>query len=900
MSTKKYSFKYKLRSGDNYENLSQRFGTSLLGNAGIFGDEDLKKDYEYTFNVNSREEAETAQKKDLEYQTKRNQAIARRKNEKSFDTWWNQNGENFLVRHFKNEYTDPQSGEKIRQRLREQYVQGGGDINDIMEKYQLREDAFWQGQKDLSDASLMANKETISQKAKQEEQQRNALVKSRDEELNNYSQRYYGKNENGQTTFTYTPNETTQKFDKYHTGRVDYLRANGNKGIIGRGLTLNNNTGLQYQDSMKNLGDQLELGEDLQDYAKKGAGVAVGLAAGTSVLPAIPQKFLTQTITGTLADIGTRKGLDYAKVDKNSYLYKTLPLFTSILAGNLSTSIPEYLTLRSAVKTAPEYAKYLIKNGVSASAQNANSLKGVIAHETLGSVAGSLPAYPISQGLQSLGVNETVADVAGAGIGGLWGAGNAANAHRAYHFTTGSGGQIGLKNVAKNYLANGMKGQQYDALKWYQKGLLGGKQIGKGLLNVAVPVKNWGHGGYSAVYESDLGATVARAGDMVKRAPKGVTGAVDAAYNLGITPTGTHNVGSYMGAQDAKSLSLVQQLHQALEPIYGRRVGGNKMMTMFSNLPEEESAKILNGMTIDVDGVATPLVRDGNIDSEVLQKALRYNADFNSPYIKTSSGNYRLYGNKGDKFFMEHEGQMLPVKKIFGKDYIKTGFLKYKKADVDISNRKNKIFGLNDDGTYTRLQNYKQIRNNKNAPVPKTANGIPFTGYGQNTTVGDVYLNINDRGVPTATALAQDIRGHVDVVGNYHGNNMVISLDPYATGSGGGNSLGAFFGKFLDRNMKHTPVLVNFNTGSSTYGKSAGKKLFMPLSTEPAHVRGNVDKYWEILNHEGFKPGQKTFTIDGKQYTVNDSGKMLEFKKLIESLPRYKRGGKLLPNIIGL
>lgn len=246
MSTKKYSFKYKLRSGDNYENLSQRFGTSLLGNAGIFGDEDLKKDYEYTFNVNSREEAETAQKKDLEYQTKRNQAIARRKNEKSFDTWWNQNGENFLVRHFKNEYTDPQSGEKIRQRLREQYAQGGGDINDIMEKYQLREDAFWQGQKDLSDASLMANKGTINQKAKQEEQQRNALVKSRDEELNNYSQRYYGKNENGQTTFTYAPNETTQKFDKYHTGRVDWLRANGNKGIIGRGLTLNNNTGLSY------------------------------------------------------------------------------------------------------------------------------------------------------------------------------------------------------------------------------------------------------------------------------------------------------------------------------------------------------------------------------------------------------------------------------------------------------------------------------------------------------------------------------------------------------------------------------------------------------------------------------------------------------------------------------
>lgn len=933
--SKRYSFKYKLRPGDNYKNLSQRFGTVLLGNAGIFGDEDLKKDYEYTFNVNSKEEAETAQKKDLEYQTKRNQAIARKENEKLFDNWWNQNGENFLVRHFKNEYIDPQSGEKIRSRLREQYVQGGGDINDIMEKYQLREDAFWQGQKDLSDASLVANKETIKQNAAREYQARikrnNARntqetainnIKDLDEQIkieedklkkgleNNYTDLIRQRtseyialenanNELGENAQVYT---NLGRFNRYHTGRVDYLRANGNKGIIGRGLTLNGNDGLSYQSSMENLQDQQELGQDLKDYAKTGAGAAVGLAAGSVGLSTLPSKFLTQMATSTVADTATRKGLDYAGVDKNSYLYKTLPLATAIFAGNVSTAVPEYFALKSAVKSAPEYAKYLIKNGVSASAQNSNSLKGVLAHEFFNSAAGSIPAYPISQGLQSLGVNETVADIVGAGVGGLWGAKNTANAHRAYHFTTGSGGQIGLKNVAKNYLANGMNSQQYEALNGIQKGFLGAKQIGKGLLNIAVPVKNWGHGGYSAVYESDLGATVARAGDMVRRAPKGVKGAVDAAYNLDVTPTSTYNVGDYMGAQDAKSLSLIQQLHQGLEPIYGKRVGGNRMMSMFSNLPEEEATKILKGMTVDVDGVATPLVRDGNIDSNVLRKALRYNADFNAPYIKTSSGNYQPY--KGSQLFVNNEGNMLPVKRFLGKNYIKTGSLRYKKVNTDISDKNVKLFGLSDDGSFARLQQYKSIKNNKNVSMPKTSQGIPFTGYGQNTTVGNVYLDVNSNGVPTAKALAQDIRGHVDVVGNYNGNNVTISLDPYATGSGTNNSIGGFFAKFLDRNMKRTPISVNFNTGSSTYGGSSGKKLFMPFEINPKSVTGNVNKYYEVVNHPEFSSnlGKKTFTLESKGYRYNakEYDKINQFREFIDRFTSHKRGGKLLPKIIGL
>lgn len=359
--SKRYSFKYKLRSGDNYKNLSQRFGTVLLRNAGIFGDEDLKKDHEYTFNVNTKEEAETAQKKDLEYQTQRNQAIARRKNEKLFDNWWNQNSENFLVRHFKNEYTDPQSGEKIKQRLREQYVQGGGDINDIMEKYQPREDAFWQGQKDLSDASLVANKENIKQNAAQEYQariKRNTArntqetsinnIRNLDEQIraeedklkkgleNNYTDLIRQRtseyialenanNELGENAQVYT---NPGRFDRYHTGRVDWLRANGNNGIIGRGLTLNNNTGLSYQSSMKNLQDQQKLGQDLKDYAKTGAGVAVGLAS----LPALSP--LSSILTSTPVNLGLGA---YGIYDSTTDMYNNgINLSNSIqLAGSI-------------------------------------------------------------------------------------------------------------------------------------------------------------------------------------------------------------------------------------------------------------------------------------------------------------------------------------------------------------------------------------------------------------------------------------------------------------------------------------------------------------------------------------------------------------------------------------
>ena len=49
----KFSIKYKLRKGDTYENLVQRFGPNVLADAGIYGDEDL---------VDIKEEIERLQK----------------------------------------------------------------------------------------------------------------------------------------------------------------------------------------------------------------------------------------------------------------------------------------------------------------------------------------------------------------------------------------------------------------------------------------------------------------------------------------------------------------------------------------------------------------------------------------------------------------------------------------------------------------------------------------------------------------------------------------------------------------------------------------------------------------------------------------------------------------------
>jgi hypothetical protein len=53
---KKFSIKYKLREGDSYENLLERFGDALA-EAGIKSKEDLKNKKEFVLGADTREAA---------------------------------------------------------------------------------------------------------------------------------------------------------------------------------------------------------------------------------------------------------------------------------------------------------------------------------------------------------------------------------------------------------------------------------------------------------------------------------------------------------------------------------------------------------------------------------------------------------------------------------------------------------------------------------------------------------------------------------------------------------------------------------------------------------------------------------------------------------------------------
>lgn len=888
----KFKIKYKLRGGDTYENLVQRFGPNVLASAGIYSDEDLVNN-EIILTTNTREEAELLQRKDLEYQRNTNNSI-RQKNAKNFDDFWKQNGQDILIRYGYDRGSDKQYAEDLRKYLRQKYIQGENSIEQLIENAKKKEQEFWDGT--YSNKKRQEQVQKIGHNVEELKKQWNSLRLTKGNSLSNpqnfqfgYSANLHNLNE-PQTKVKYQEQVekelgrklTDQERQQLGQHAEDYQ----NFVKLGKGKT--------YQDYLKYLEAEHKDAESTIDLTRD---IATGITLGAAGISSLPSSFIRPMITGTAADIATRKGMDIAGVDKNSYVYKTLPILTSTFAGGITKALPEYFALKGAVKTAPKYAQYLIKKGVSNSAQHANSLKGVLGQEAFNAGLSSLPAVPISLGLQNLGMNEVASDMIGMGLGGLWGGANTSNINRAYHFTTGSGGQIGLKNVVKNYLANGMQGKDYESLSSGAKTILGAKQLGKGLVNTIIPIRNWGHGGYSGVYESDLGATASRAGDMVKRAPKGVTGAVDAAYNLDITPTGTYNMGSYMGGQDKTSLSLMQQLHQALEPVYGKRVGGNKLMTMFSNMPEEESIKILKGMTVDVDGVMTPLVKDGVIDSKALQKALYYNADVKTPYIKSSNGIYKSY--KGDRYVENAAGEKTKVKKFLGRQYVKDGPLKYRKVNTDVTSDESvPVFGLLEDGTFAPLKSYNSIKNTKGVSTPRTSSGIPFTGHGNNTTVGDTYISVNSKGIPTTKALAQDIRGHVDIKGKYNGDDIVISLDPYATGSGGGNLLGRLFAGFLDKNMRQTPVRVNFNTGVSKFGNSNATKVFMPLNSTPRSIRGNADNYYNALKamrEQPIKEGKKsiTRTIGNNRmpYTLKEDVKLQEYKKIMDSLTKHKKGG---------
>lgn len=78
----------------------------------------------------------------------------------------------------------------------------------------------------------------------------------------------------------------------------------------------------------------------------------------------------------------------------------------------------------------------------------------------------------------------------------------------------------------------------------------------------------------------------------------------------------------------------------------------------------------------------------------------------------------------------------------------------------------------------------------------------------------------------------------------------------------------------------------------------------MPFEINPKSVTGNVNKYYEVVNHPEFSSnlGKKTFTLESKghRYNAKEYDKINQFREFIDRFTSHKRGGKLLPKIIGL
>lgn len=138
----RFSVKYKLREGDNYENLVQRFGPNVLASAGIYGDEDLANNNEVILTTNTREEAELLQKKDLDYQRTSNKKILQ-KNANTFDQYWKENGSDIIARYGRG--LDPEYAQKFKERLRREYISGNNSIKALQDKAAQIQQEFWDG-----------------------------------------------------------------------------------------------------------------------------------------------------------------------------------------------------------------------------------------------------------------------------------------------------------------------------------------------------------------------------------------------------------------------------------------------------------------------------------------------------------------------------------------------------------------------------------------------------------------------------------------------------------------------------------------------------------------------------------------------------------------------------------
>ena len=231
---------YKLLKEDNYDNLSKRFGTTLLANAGIFGDEDLIPGSTLSFTNLKDDEIKLIQNRTQQYlnQVNRNRELS--------------------------------------------YIKKNRDYID-------REN-FWQGNNShgKSDEELLSTYKGTVAAAKQEEKDRavqaekSRIATQRSREQAEHVARLRSQGVENEETMRFSPEM------RYHEGRKQLIESTGNThNPMLRGVTLNGNTDTSFESSMQNLEDQHQLTDEMKDMTHKAGLGAIGLAGGTALAPII-------------------------------------------------------------------------------------------------------------------------------------------------------------------------------------------------------------------------------------------------------------------------------------------------------------------------------------------------------------------------------------------------------------------------------------------------------------------------------------------------------------------------------------------------------------------------------------------------------------------------------------
>ena len=287
---------YKLLKEDNYDNLSKRFGATLLANAGIFGDEDLTPGSTLSFTNLKDDEIKLIQDRTQQYlnQVNKNRELS--------------------------------------------YIKENRDYID-------REN-FWQGNNSQgkSDEELLSTYKGTIAAAKQEEKDRavqaekSRIATQRSQERAEHVARLKAQGVKNEETMRFSPEM------RYHEGRKQLIESTGNAhNPMLRGVTLNGNTDTTFEDSLQNKEDQHKLTEEIKDLTSKAALGTVGLAGATALAPIVAPA-LSSVSNSQIGMLGrsiagselARSGAEKAGLNKN---YQTAASYLGGGFAGLSKSL---------------------------------------------------------------------------------------------------------------------------------------------------------------------------------------------------------------------------------------------------------------------------------------------------------------------------------------------------------------------------------------------------------------------------------------------------------------------------------------------------------------------------------------------------------------------------------